>query len=241
MARRPSPGNRSDQYGWRIHPITGNRQFHYGEDIGWLGGLTLVAPSGGTVVAYGWQGGWGKRLDFLGDDGVLHYLAHTEELLANVGEWYPEGSSLAQMGATGNVEGVHVHWETRPDGGATIDPEEWLALASAHNNSVIDAVDGDEDDMPDSMFAYVDGVPSWCWLNWATGTLYAVHNQSEGDWIQAYMGPVRFNWWGNDMGGEYYKNKLALFGILCPTVKIKGSSLTADDLAKIQKMLDRDK
>lgn len=130
MARRPSPGNLSDPYGWRVHPIWGDQQFHYGRDIGWSNGRTLVAPSNGTIVAYGWQGGWGKRLDFLGDDGVLHYLAHTADIWVAVGTHVAEGTPIAEMGETGDVTAVHLHWETRPGGGSTINPETWLRDAT---------------------------------------------------------------------------------------------------------------
>ncbi|MDR6867695.1 hypothetical protein J2Y69_002299 [Microbacterium resistens] len=96
----------------------------------------------------------------------------------------------------------------------------------------------EEDTMPDSMFAVVDGVPSWCWLNWGTGTLFAVHTQEEADWIGGYMGSVKFDWSRDPIGDAKYKNKLALFGMLAPTVKIQGSSLTPTDLARIQGMLN---
>lgn len=127
MPRRPSPGNVTDRYGWRIHPISKQPQFHQGLDIGWVGGRTLVAPENGVVVGHGPQGGWGNRLDFQGDSGALHYLAHTERSLVPVGSRVTEGSAIAVMGDTGRAAGIHVHWEVRPDGGDTIDPESWLA------------------------------------------------------------------------------------------------------------------
>ncbi|WP_136057232.1 hypothetical protein [Microbacterium sp. K24] len=94
-----------------------------------------------------------------------------------------------------------------------------------------------EDDMPESMAAYVDGVPSWCWLNWGTGALFAVHTQAEADWIGKYMGSVDHDWFPDPIGGDLYKNKLALFGKLCPTIKVAGASLTQTDLDRIKAML----
>lgn len=96
----------------------------------------------------------------------------------------------------------------------------------------------EEDDMqPDSMFAYVGGVPSWCWINWAQGTIFAVHTQAEADWIVEYMGPVRNNWWGNDKGDAYYRNRLALFGLLCPKVTIERGALSEEDFARLEAMI----
>lgn len=90
---------------------------------------------------------------------------------------------------------------------------------------------------PDSMFAVVDGVPSWCWLNWANGRVYAVHTQAEADWIGKYMGSVKSNWAGNPIGGDLYKNKLALFGILAPKVEIVTANLSAAERKRIEAMI----
>lgn len=97
----------------------------------------------------------------------------------------------------------------------------------------------EDEDMPDSMFAVVDGVPSWCWLNWATGEIFACHTQKEADWIGRYMGSVRNNWSGDPAGSDLYKNKLAMFGILAPKATIQGGgALTAEDLAQVQAHVD---
>lgn len=75
--------------------------------------------------------------------------------------------------------------------------------------------------MPDSMYAEVDGVPSWCWLNWSTGKIHAVHTQKEADWIASYMGPIRHNFAGDKLGGDKYKSKLKLHEMLTTGVKKK--------------------
>lgn len=177
MARRPSSGNLSDPYGWRWHPIWGDRRFHSGADIGWSEGRTLVAPSNGTIVAYGWQGGWGKRLDFLGDDGVLHYLAHTADLWVAVNTRVTEGTPIAEMGATGDVTGVHLHWETRPAGGSTIDPEEWLRNATptptaGGKDQLIESEEDDDNMAKNSGFYYTNpatGDVTYLMLNTVSG------------------------------------------------------------------------
>ncbi|MFJ4173982.1 hypothetical protein [Microbacterium sp. NPDC089696] len=109
--------------------------------------------------------------------------------------------------------------------------------AGAASTPVVRPDQSEEDEMPDSMFAHVGGVPSWCWLNWATGQVFAVHTQAEGDWVQKYMGPVRSNWWGDPMGDAYYRNRLALFGILCPKVTIERGHLSDEDFARLEQMI----
>jgi hypothetical protein len=102
-----------------------------------------------------------------------------------------------------------------------------------------------EDEMPDSMFAIVDGVPSWCWLNWGTGAVFAVHTQEEATWVGSYMGSVRQDLRSAvvngkqvaDGGGDLYKNKLALFGILCPKATIERGSLSDEDFARLEQMI----
>lgn len=97
----------------------------------------------------------------------------------------------------------------------------------------------EDEDMPDSMFAVVDGVPSWCWLNWSTGEIFACHTQEEADWIGGYMGSVKFDWSKDKAGGEKYKNKLAFFGMLAPKATINGGgALTPADLTQIQAHVD---
>lgn len=128
-----------------------------------------------------------------------------------------------------------------------VDLDPWAPVtAGGKSGTPATIIIPEEDEMkPDSMFAIVDGVPSWCWLNWGTGSLYAVHNQKDANWIGAYMGSVKDNFSRAvvngapvaDGGGDLYKNKLALFGILCPKVKIEGASLTPTDLARIQALV----
>lgn len=103
----------------------------------------------------------------------------------------------------------------------------------------------EEDEMPDSMFAVVDGVPSWCWLNWGNGALLAVHTQAEADWIGSYMGSIKQDLRQalvngkkvTDGGGELYKNKLAMFGLLCPKPTIQRGGLSDEDFARLEAMI----
>lgn len=109
------------------------------------------------------------------------------------------------------------------------------------------ALGEEDDDMPDSMFAVVDGVPSWCILNWGTGKLYAVHSQAEADWMGAYMGSVKVDlsravYNGKavtDGGSALYKSKLAMFGMLAPSPQVvNAGALSDEDLKRIRAQLD---
>lgn len=135
MPRRPSPGNLADPYGWRIHPLTNRRTFHDGEDIGWAKGLQIYAPADATVIAYGPAGGYGNRLELrLGDVDI--WLCHLAASSVRVGQRVTEGQPIATMGATGNVTGVHLHWEVRI-GGKRVDPVSWLTSPTQGGSSNI--------------------------------------------------------------------------------------------------------
>ena len=125
MASRPYTGRTTSPYGPRVAPTAGASTWH--EGIDGIGGYN-TAPESGTVIGYGYVGGWGNRITFRGDSGTVHYLAHNAPngLLVSVGVHVREGATLGVKGMTGVATGVHVHWETRPGGGSTIDPERWL-------------------------------------------------------------------------------------------------------------------
>lgn len=126
MARRPSNNIISAKYGWRIHPITGKREFHAGEDISASGSLTLVMPIDGTIKSYAMTSGYGRLVTIVKGDTLIR-LGHTERLIEgiHVGARYNEGTHIAIMGSTGLSTGPHVHWEVRVDG-KLVDPEQWL-------------------------------------------------------------------------------------------------------------------
>lgn len=126
MAIRPAAGNISAPYGWRIHPISKQRQHHDGEDIGWGngGGTTLRAPISGKVVSYGWAGGYGNRMIIRSGTTDI-WLCHMASASVRVGQNVSEGQTVGVMGATGTATGVHVHWEVWING-ARQDPAKWL-------------------------------------------------------------------------------------------------------------------
>lgn len=149
MPRRPSPGNIASPYGWRTHPLTKQRHLHAGEDIGHVAGIRLVAPIACRVVSYARAGGHGNRMLLTGLDPLARRveigLSHLAAAAVSAGADVPEGHYIADMGATGNVDGVHVHWEVRVNGVLT-DPAEWLkSLAAFAGSSSTPIRTGDRD------------------------------------------------------------------------------------------------
>lgn len=204
MTRRPSPGNVTSPYGWRIHPITGTRRFHTGEDINASDGTTLVMPGDGTVSAYRLAGGYGRQLTItLDDPRTVITLSHTEALLVGTGAKLQEGQPVAVMGTTGDSTGIHVHWEVIKDG-KRINPVDWLTQTAGAPPVATPNPKG----VP--MFAIVNGVDSK--LQFVTGItgkrcgIQSAHHLEVMKRFQSGLlaGRIESFYWGDQLTIEYY-------------------------------------
>lgn len=114
---------------------------HEGQDVVAASGQAIVAPVAGTVM---WEANQpsaaGIYLVEHGADGrdyvFMHIKAHT--LQVRVGDALAPGEQLAQVGATGDAQGPHLHFEIwvggwYARGGAPIDPlpqlQRWAGLS----------------------------------------------------------------------------------------------------------------
>ena len=100
----------SSHYGWRIHPISGNREFHTGVDIALPTGTEILAAHDGTVTFAGVQGGFGN-LVIIYHNGIETRYAHCDTILVSVGQWVYAGDVIATVGSTGMSTGPHLHFE----------------------------------------------------------------------------------------------------------------------------------
>lgn len=119
----PTPGYTTitDYYGWRIHPISGYRAFHYGIDIGAPRGARIVAPGNGKVTMSKYYGGYGNCIILnLGKNSkgrtVTMIFGHASKLIAKKGDIVSRGDTLALVGSTGNSTGPHLHFEYLENG-----------------------------------------------------------------------------------------------------------------------------
>ena len=128
-------------FGYRIHPITGQRQMHQG--------LDLAAPLGSYVRSW-----WGGQIVHLSDHtgcGTMiqiqsgkwthvycHLMGSVENtsqgvvlidraggIILREGQNVPSGARIARVGMTGRTTGPHLHWELRYNGNH-IDPADVL-------------------------------------------------------------------------------------------------------------------
>jgi murein DD-endopeptidase MepM/ murein hydrolase activator NlpD len=122
----PVPGYTrvTSPFGWRTHPIFGDRRFHTGIDIGRkadgtsINGAKIVAAGSGTVISAGYRGGYGNTVIVDHGDGVTTLYAHIKSGGINVssGQSVARGQHIAAVGSTGNSTAPHLHFEVRVNG-----------------------------------------------------------------------------------------------------------------------------
>jgi len=122
----PVDGTETSGFGFRLHPIHGERRFHEGLDVSAPEGTEIRAVQAGTVVAAGWQGGYGKTVELRHADGSVTRYAHASRIHVQIGDRVDAGEAIADVGQTGSATGAHLHFEAIVDGRA-VEPHRYLA------------------------------------------------------------------------------------------------------------------
>lgn len=118
-----SPGS---AYGWRIHPIWGDRRFHAGEDIGAPMGTPILAADSGLVTVIPDNGnGYGNYIMINHGGGRVTLYAHMSGFAISNGASVTQGQTIGYVGSTGNSTGPHLHFEVRVNGAST-DPKSYF-------------------------------------------------------------------------------------------------------------------
>ena len=107
-------------YGYRVHPISGEKNYHTGVDIGMPEGTEILAGHDGTVTLAGNVGGYGLCVAIEGEAYEGHTLTtkygHCSQILVSAGQEVKAGDVIAKVGNTGNSTGAHLHLEVLVDG-----------------------------------------------------------------------------------------------------------------------------
>lgn len=125
----PLPGYRpGSAYGWRIHPIWGDRRFHAGEDIGAPSGTSILAADSGIATVIPDNGnGYGNYIIINHGGGRTTLYAHMSGFAVSNGATVTQGQTIGYVGSTGNSTGPHLHFEVRVNG-ATTDPKGYFSF-----------------------------------------------------------------------------------------------------------------
>lgn len=108
----PWTANISSRFGWRFHPITGEKQLHQGLDIAMPQGAPIAASISGTVVSVRNDSIYGNMVEIesiSGDKTVLY--AHCSRVEVRKGQTVARGEIIAYVGNTGQSTGNHLHIE----------------------------------------------------------------------------------------------------------------------------------
>jgi len=112
-------------FGWRIHPITGDRRFHAGTDIGAPTGTPILAAARGQIESANWLGGYGLAVIINHGSAQQSLYGHMSEIFVQPGQWVEPGTVIGRVGSTGNSTGPHLHFEVRhltQNGWVAVDP-----------------------------------------------------------------------------------------------------------------------
>lgn len=124
----PSMVYMSSPYGYRTHPVTGQKyKFHSGMDLAAPQGSNILAAEAGVVRMAGWNGGYGKCIIIDHGSGVATLYGHSSQLLVSAGQSVSKGQVIAKVGSTGVSSGPHLHFEVLING-ATVNPAPYIGM-----------------------------------------------------------------------------------------------------------------
>jgi len=116
---RPGTGRLTSQYGRRWGRL------HAGIDLAAGVGAPVFAVTHATVLSAGYEGGYGRAVRLLHDDGTTSVYGHLSQTLVSDGERVEAGKQIGKEGNTGHSTGPHLHFEIRVEG-TPVDPRAWL-------------------------------------------------------------------------------------------------------------------
>ena len=119
----------TSQFGYRRDPKTGGRRMHSGVDFAAGLGTPLYATADGVVTHAGWSSGYGRLVKIQHEFGIETRYAHLSRFGVKVGQRVSRGQRIGDMGASGRVTGVHLHYEVRV-GGKAVNPMIYIKAAN---------------------------------------------------------------------------------------------------------------
>ncbi len=101
----------SSNFGSRLHPISGKKQFHRGVDIPGKEGSAVFAVADGVVIRSEKGGTFGWMIEIDHGDSLTTLYSHNRKNLVSQGETVVKGQAIAEIGSTGRSTGPHLHFE----------------------------------------------------------------------------------------------------------------------------------
>jgi len=119
-ARRDAMRDGDLVFVWPVQSATVSSRFgrrkgrpHEGIDIRASRGAPIRAAEAGRVIHSGWLGDYGKVVIIKHAGPYRSVYAHANKLFVRRGDFVDRGQRIAEVGATGNATGPHLHFEIR--------------------------------------------------------------------------------------------------------------------------------
>jgi len=109
---KPLEGEITSRYGIRNPTVPTVPKYHTGIDIARVTGTVIIAAMDGTVEFVSSEGDYGNHLKITNGE-VSTLYAHCSTIYVKEGDKITQGQQIAEVGATGNVTGPHLHFEIR--------------------------------------------------------------------------------------------------------------------------------
>ncbi len=121
----------TDDYAWRIHPITGERDFHEAIDIAGTGyNSPIYSVNNGIIVTKESHWSFGNYIVIDHNNGYHTLYAHMNKFMEGleVGDTVAFGQQIGYMGSTGQSSGPHLHIEVWNCGSMSCRINPWTIL-----------------------------------------------------------------------------------------------------------------
>ncbi len=122
----PVIGWTTSEFGYRVSPFTGQREFHRGLDIATEIGKEVVAPANGVVARVAEEKGMGHLVEINHGNSVVTVYGHLlKKGKVKRGQQVKRGDVIGYVGKSGRSTGPHLHYGICKDG-IHIDPRRYL-------------------------------------------------------------------------------------------------------------------
>lgn len=121
----PAESEITSPYGERVHPVTEEKSFHTGVDIGADTGTEVVAAADGTVADSGNDETYGNYAVIEHTGGYATVYAHLGSVFVKSGDSIKTGEKVGKIGSTGISTGPHLHFEIKYKG-ESVNPADYI-------------------------------------------------------------------------------------------------------------------
>ena len=115
-------GKVTSNFGYRYHPLTGEYKMHAGTDFSCgRQNIPIHSAKAGTVTTSKFSGSAGNYVVVDHGEGVQTRYLHFSKTIVSEGQTVQQGEQLGNCGATGDSDGIHLHFEVIANG-TKVDP-----------------------------------------------------------------------------------------------------------------------